>query len=282
MLKFHVLLVFSFISTIAFAQEHDRAEVFGGYSYLNADSNGFGPRVNVNGWEASLSVNATRLLAGEIDFSGYYRTVSLLPAVPTIVDEHVYVYLVGPRLNIGRAFIHALVGIDNATASAFGVSASQNSVAGAAGGGAEWKVTPHFGVRASADYLLTRQGDPRITQNNFRAAVGLVYGFGGSSQQSAAPAQAKVPRNATPIPTLGLTVVARDSSGAEIVEVLSNSVAGLANLRVGDVINSIDGKRVHSPTELAAELSNRTPGVKVKVGYMVRGYWQSETIVILR
>jgi hypothetical protein len=125
MLRICVLLWFGFISTLGFAEDHDRAEVFGGYSYLNADSNGFGPRVNVNGWEASLSVNATPLLAGEVDFSGYYRTVSLLPAVPTIVDEHVYVYLVGPRVNVGHAFIHALAGIDNATASAFGVSASQ-------------------------------------------------------------------------------------------------------------------------------------------------------------
>ncbi|PYV94850.1 MAG: hypothetical protein DMG89_23990 [Acidobacteria bacterium] len=67
-----------------------------------------------------------------------------------------------------------------------------------------------------------------------------------------------------------------------MLEISTNSVAGLANLRVGDVINSVDGKPIHSPTEVAAELANRVSGTKVRIGYMVRGYWQSEAIVILR
>ena len=33
--------------------------------------------------------------------------------------------------------------------------------------------------------------------------------------------------------------------------------------------------------ELAAELSNRAPGAKIRLGYM-RGYWQSETVIMLK
>jgi len=80
---------------------------------------------------------------------------------------------------------------------------------------------------------------------------------------------------------LGLAVVPRGLEGAEIVEVVPGSVAEWAGLQPGDVINGIDGKTVRTPMELAAELSGRGTGEKVRLAYMVRGYWQTETAIVL-
>jgi PDZ domain-containing secreted protein len=51
------------------------------------------------------------------------------------------------------------------------------------------------------------------------------------------------------------------------------------------VINEVDGKKVKTPMELAAELSGKTPGSKIRIGYMYRsemmGYLPKETSVVL-
>jgi PDZ domain-containing secreted protein len=47
------------------------------------------------------------------------------------------------------------------------------------------------------------------------------------------------------------------------------------------VANAVDGKPVKSPMELAAALSGRTTGDKVRLGYAINGAWNSETIVVL-
>ncbi len=85
-----------------------------------------------------------------------------------------------------------------------------------------------------------------------------------------------------PIPILGLLVSNRvDGEGAQIAEVISGGVASFSWLRVGDVINAVDGKPVRSPMELAAVLSDRPSGTKVLLGVLVRGYWQSDIAVVL-
>ena len=47
------------------------------------------------------------------------------------------------------------------------------------------------------------------------------------------------------------------------------------------MINVADGKSIKSPMELAAELSDRKAGEKVRLGYLIRGMWQAETDVLL-
>jgi S1-C subfamily serine protease len=83
------------------------------------------------------------------------------------------------------------------------------------------------------------------------------------------------------ISALGIMVAVGQQQGAEIAEVFPNGVAALAALHRGDVINAVDGKPVKSPMELAAELSSRKAGDKVRLGYSLHGQWQSETAVIL-
>jgi S1-C subfamily serine protease len=84
------------------------------------------------------------------------------------------------------------------------------------------------------------------------------------------------------IDALGVMVTTGRSEGAEITEVAPNGVAALAGLHPGDVINAVDGKAVKTPMELAAELSNRAAGDKVRLGYSLHGQWQSETVLVLR
>jgi len=55
----------------------------------------------------------------------------------------------------------------------------------------------------------------------------------------------------------------------------------MTGLHLGDVINVVDGKPVNTPMELATELSNRSAGDKVRLGYMLNGAWQMEAVVLL-
>jgi hypothetical protein len=154
-----------------------RFKVFGAYSYLNVDFNGLISRQSFNGWEASITVNANRWIAGEGDVSGYYKSNLVVNGV----NAHDYGFMGGPRVNLRAAFVHALFGMDRLTLGASGLSGSQNGFAAAFGGGVEVKFSDHWAVRLSADYVLSRHnlfGGPRVNQNNFRASGGIVYAFG--------------------------------------------------------------------------------------------------------
>jgi hypothetical protein len=60
----------------AFGQDVPRAEVFGGYSYLNIDTNGLSSRQSANGWEAAISGNFNNWFGVEGDVAGYYKTTA--------------------------------------------------------------------------------------------------------------------------------------------------------------------------------------------------------------
>jgi hypothetical protein len=158
-----------------------QANVFIGYAYLNVDTNGLSSRQSLNGWETSIAIG-NKWIAGEGDFGGYYKGNVL----GTGVAAHDYSFLGGPRVNLGRAFFHALVGGDQLTGSALGLSRSQTGFAAAFGGGVQSKAFGgHWAIRASADYVLSRHnifGGPAFTQNNFRVGGGIVYVFGPFSQ----------------------------------------------------------------------------------------------------
>jgi hypothetical protein len=305
------------VSGLAFGQD-SRADLFGGYSYVNIDTNGLSPRQSANGWEASISGNFNKWFAVEGEGSGYYKSYSAtLSGVTANAKVTDYSFAGGPRINLKPVFIHALFGGDhlNATASAtsgggsVSGSGSQDGLAGLVGGGVQWRVSGPWSVRASADYVFTRHnifGGPSVTQNNYRAGAGIVYSFGAkhasekpvsvrpsspppeqprptypepaSPRPAAQPAAAAGGMNA---PELGVTVTVGRSPGAEITSEAPDGIAALAGLHVGNVINAVDGKPVHTPMELAAELSSRKPGDKVRIGYLISGTWQAETVLVL-
>ena len=284
-----IFLLCLFVSGFAFGQD-SRADLFGGYSYVNIDTNGLTSRQNANGWEASVSGNFNKWFAVEGDVSGYYKTysVNLKSLDLGILDVKVtdYSYAGGPRINLRPVFIHALFGGDHLTGSALGYSVSQDGLAGLVGGGVQWKVSGPWSVRASADYAFTRHnifGGPSVTQNNVRASVGIVYSFGRTEHASPSPRQSapSTPGAGMKISALGIIVSLGTNPGAEITDEAPNGVAALAGIHVGDVINAVDGKPVGTPMELAATLANRPDGDKVRIGFLIRGQWQKETVLLL-
>jgi S1-C subfamily serine protease len=89
---------------------------------------------------------------------------------------------------------------------------------------------------------------------------------------------------AASVSSLGLTTATRANMGAQITEVASGGMAERAYLHVGDVISAVDGRPVKTTMELEAALSNRTPGSKIRIGYMLStglGYFTKEVIVTL-
>jgi hypothetical protein len=215
--------------------------------------------------------------------SGYYKTYDILGVS---VGVHDYFYGAGPRINFKPFFAHALIGGDHLSAGALGVSASQDSLGGVFGGGLQWRVSGSFALRASADYAFSRHnilGGSSVTQNNLRASVGIVYSFGRREQASTSTRQS-APRGAThamKVPALGIMVVLGANPGPEIMEEAPNSVVALAGLNPGDVLNAVDGKPVRTPMELVAELANHAAGSKIRLGFLARGLWQAETVLLL-
>jgi PDZ domain len=70
------------------------------------------------------------------------------------------------------------------------------------------------------------------------------------------------------IASLGLTVTNSENGGAQIVKIASASPAEIAGLHVGDVLWSVDGKRIGSVPELEATLGDRISGSTVRVQYL--------------
>jgi hypothetical protein len=95
-----------------------------------------------------------------------------------------------------------------------------------------------------------------------------------ASQRSSLPAEPPRERDSES-PKAGVLGVygenwSQDSfGGVRIVQVAENSAAELAGLRIGYVITEIDGKRILSTNDLAAELAKRGPGTRLHIVYLV-------------
>jgi hypothetical protein len=226
----------------------------------------------------------------------------------------------GPRLNFRPLFAHVLVGADRVSlgvgVSGLNASLSQTKFASAFGGGVQFPISHQFSLRASVDYLLTRHNlvpGTSFTQNNVRASVGIVYSFGGRGPGGAsAPVPAHPPTvaaarpraekaptapetedrqsnfalprpssNTVPIRSLGISARTYDNGGAQLVEVVPGSAAALAGLHSGDVINRAGDTPIRSAMELMAVLKDQAAGTKIRLGFLVRGLWQTEMLVVL-
>jgi len=280
------------------AQSLPRVEVFGGYSYLNVDlqsgvpSTVQIPRQSANGWEASVSGDVHRWFGVEADVAGYYKNASLGTGLP---DLHVrnHSFTGGPRLNYRPFFVHALVGGDHLCGSISGVSLSlcQDSFAAEFGGGVVWPVRHRWAVRGSADYVLTHHdiGDAlaglpnqSLTQNNFRASVGIVYILGGIGERPLRidrekPAAAQCVGSAA-VASLGL-IGCSSADGFLVTSVRTDSPGAGSGIMVGDVVTEIGDRPVHSATEIDAAIGSHSG---IKVSYMIQGKWLAVHEVKLR
>jgi serine protease Do len=69
-------------------------------------------------------------------------------------------------------------------------------------------------------------------------------------------------------------------SGVLISNVTKGGPADQAGLKVGDIINSVDGKPIKGGDELVNIISNMRPGSSAKVGYLRNGQQQTATVTI--
>jgi hypothetical protein len=187
----------------------------------------------------------------------------------------------------GRLVLGAATARVSGSASVSGYGSASGSATSTAffmapGGGADFRVTKNFWVRAGADYFHAEKNGVKI--NGVRAMGGIQYRFGGhendADQQRPEAARANAPHEELiSIPALGIIVESRNS-GAEVVQTSPQT-----NLHVGDVIILVNEKRVHNPAELLAELQSHGSGQHLQLGYLFHtaiGYYQSDTVVTLK
>ena len=160
-----------------------KVEIFGGYSYLRADTGNTGlDAINAHGFNTSLAGNITKHIGIVSEFSRFTISESFTdPILGGInVNSNVLTYLFGPRVTLHRGkaepFVHALLGGARENDKASGglvVEATDNAFAFALGGGLDVKVHDNFAIRvAQVEYL----GDKLRGQtgNNFRYSAGIV------------------------------------------------------------------------------------------------------------
>lgn len=210
--------------------------------------------------------------------NGYYKNYSIstggLPSLPPTVTVRVrdYSYLAGPRFNLRPLFVHALIGGDHLSGSGLGLSASQDGLAGAFGGGAEVPVGRLISFRASADYVFTRHnilGGPSVTQNNFRVSAGIVFRLGrlreaGGPIVKGAARSEPVPK--TEFTSLGVAGYAAED-GFEITSVREGSAAAQIFLRPGDTISKIDNSAVKTGQDIDSAIGASASGTIIVTGF---------------
>lgn len=169
---------------VAQAQERAIADVSAGYSYVRYNPGTFGFKsFSMNGGSASAAYNINGWLSGVADFGGYSKHNILGNGVSGTLST----YLFGPRVSVrhfGRVtpFAEALFGVAHVGRNFLSTGRGQTPFAMTVGGGLDYRVTSHFGIRAGqVDYLLTRFSEVsntnQKTQDNLRVTSGLVFRF---------------------------------------------------------------------------------------------------------
>lgn len=236
----------------AWGQE-SRSELYTGYAFVHADlSAGVGVPVasSLHGWDAAYSFNFNSYVALEGEGLGAYQS-----ALNASAQD--YAVVGGPRVNYRGMFLHGLFGFNHIRLSAGGMSLGQNSFAMVLGGGTEARLTDHFGVRTSVDYVLTRHNfatSGGLSQNNVKAGAGIVWFFGGRPGKSATRTSSAVPTavasdsNVSLIPQLGLRGHS-DERGFYITAVDPTSPLQDKGVTSDDILYSINDRRVHTAAE---------------------------------
>jgi opacity protein-like surface antigen len=176
------------------AQEVPRLDLFAGYSYVAADPFSTNVRSRLNGWEATLSLNAARWLAFVADFGGAYGTVQVPVLVPTPfppcpplcptttttfpVNTHVFTYLFGIKVPYHRwerltPYAQGLFGRAHVTGTALSTSETDTKFSMALGLGADYAITSRLAWRIQADYWQTRLFTH--FEDNYRVSTGIVF-----------------------------------------------------------------------------------------------------------
>lgn len=158
----------------AHAQVTPQWELFGGYTYLDANLSGPGPSFRLNGGTGAVAENMNDWFGGRLEFNAYSGKVSGTSiSAQTITYGPVFTYRkfekFTPYGNIQFGDIHASTGY-------LGISRSANRFAMTLGGGVDYNLSERAAIRFQGAYLLTRFFDLR--QDNLQFSTGLVIRFG--------------------------------------------------------------------------------------------------------
>jgi len=163
------------LAAVAAAQDVPKAELFGGYSYLRCDAEG-NSDCNLNGWNASIAINANKYLGIVGDFTGVYGTVD------DSVNVKLHTFLFGPKIAFrgGRLtpFAQALFGSAHLRISdESNWSDRDNHFAMTLGGGLDINAGEYVAIRLfQMEYLLMRID--RDNRSNFKLSAGIVFKLG--------------------------------------------------------------------------------------------------------
>lgn len=201
-----VLIVAS--ASMAFAQSSDRAkaEFFAGFSVSSIDTgindadvvvHNADNRQTAFGFETSGTGYFNNSFGIEGNFDGHFKTktfdVSATPTsaiLPVRVKLSEYNFMAGPHVRFPSGdskvvpFLHALAGGNHSRSSgtATGITVSDNSTDFALklGGGLDFGVSEHVGVRLSADYnpVFERNSDSTSLTNDNRTRHDAIFSVG--------------------------------------------------------------------------------------------------------
>jgi opacity protein-like surface antigen len=149
---------------VGVAQDHPKAELFTGYSYLRGDFD-----ANFHGWNVSVAGNLNNWFGVVGDVSGHYLENG----------AKLHSFLAGPKFTHRGServnpYCQTLIGAVIANADSF----DETSFGWTAGGGLDVKVHKNIAIRViEANYLLTRFSG--LNQHNGRLSAGVVWRFGG-------------------------------------------------------------------------------------------------------
>jgi opacity protein-like surface antigen len=193
----------------AFAQEYDKTEISGNYSYASGNPANTLHRFALNGGGGAIVYNFNRFFGIKGDLQGYGAststftalTVNPLIAGATIVPSvsasgNLFTYLGGAQLRLPthtfKPFGEILIGGAhtnlyrnlNSVLGVISTGTSNNSFAFAVGGGFDIRLNKHLAIRPfQMDYLSTSFKDNLVLagnthQNNWRYLAGLNLTFG--------------------------------------------------------------------------------------------------------
>jgi hypothetical protein len=166
-------------------------DIFGGYSYVRANTVVSGRPFNLNGASGSLAYNFKDWLGVVADVGVYHQG----NVTANNLSLTVATYQFGPRVTLRRfrllvPFGQVLVGVGHAGGSLYTSSlggglpplGANNSFVLTAGGGADLKLTSLLSIRLlQAEYLYSqfRNGSTHDNrQDNVRLSAGIVFSFG--------------------------------------------------------------------------------------------------------
>jgi hypothetical protein len=170
-----LLMVLLLSPSLALASWRPGIEIFGGYSNLNA---------NIDGWNASGAIDFTRWLGVMADGSAYYATVTRNSPLGVVnIKTSAHAWFVGPQVSLRRGRItlsgHILGGNVDVDAGLPGLnlSASESEMTYAVGGNFDVRLLKFVGIRvAQGDYIPTNFVGRN--QHNGRVSAGLVFVIG--------------------------------------------------------------------------------------------------------